>query len=264
MIGNALAKGIANKIISKIPGLDTLLQVKSAFETLFVGKNNDANDNSQNLIKSFTTSIKNLWNKMLGFSNNYDVDQEEYKVEEKLLPENKYTRRKRRVDSDEKPEESIKAVVVHWTSVPNQTAEETWRYFSENEENERYASSHYIVGLKGEVIQAVPDEQAAFHSGGKKYTELAINKFNKKPNDYTIGIEIEPINSKGEFNTKTYTTAVRLTADLLVKYGLDVETGLLRHYDLTSKDCPKLFAGENNEAWKIFKSDVAKAMIRMK
>lgn len=124
------------------------------------------------------------------------------------------------------------------------------------------------MGLSGEVIQCVPDEQAAFHSGGDFYTALANEYYMengvRKHNDWTLGIETCHIDANGNYTQETYTTMVRLTADLLEEYNLDVETGLLRHYDFTYKDCPKLFEGENNQAWDTFKSDVRKAMWRWK
>lgn len=196
------------------------------------------------------------------YSESYNVNQVEYTIEQQLLKENKYTRRERRVDSDN-PLESIKAVVVHWVGNANSTAQANRNYFNNQTV---YASSHYVVGLEGEVIQCVPDEQCAFHSGGKNYTQLAKTQFNNngvmKHNDWTIGIETCHTDWDGKYDSSTYTTFVRLTADLLGEYGLSVETGLLRHYDMTGKDCPQLFDGEENLEWEKFKSDVRLAMGR--
>lgn len=196
------------------------------------------------------------------YSESYNVNQVEYTIEQQLLKENKYTRRERRVDSDN-PLESIKAVVVHWVGNANSTAQANRNYFNNQTV---YASSHYVVGLEGEVIQCVPDEQCAFHSGGKNYTQLAKTQFNDngvmKHNDWTIGIETCHTDWDGKYDSSTYTTFVRLTADLLGEYGLSVETGLLRHYDMTGKDCPQLFDGEENLEWEKFKSDVRLAMGR--
>lgn len=162
------------------------------------------------------------------------------------------------------PLDSIKAVVVHWVGNPNSTAQANRNYFNNQMV---YASAHYVVGLNGEVIQCVPDEQCAFHAGGENYTQLAQTQFKDangvmKHNDWTIGIETCHTDWNGNYNSSTYTTFVRLTADLLEKYGLTVDTGLLRHYDMTGKDCPQLFDGENNPEWEKFKSDVRLAMNR--
>jgi N-acetylmuramoyl-L-alanine amidase len=200
--------------------------------------------------------------KGLQYSENYDVNQTEYIIEQKLLKKSQYTRRARRVDTDN-PLDSIKAVVVHWVGNTNTTAEANRNYFNNQTV---YASSHYIVGLEGEVMQCVPDEECAFHAGGNNYTELAKTQFRDngvmKHNDWTIGIETCHTDENGNYNSATYTTFVRLTADLLKEYNLSVETGLLRHYDMTGKDCPQLFDGANNKEWEKFKEDVRLAMCR--
>ena len=47
---------------------------------------------------------------------------------------------------------------------------------------------------------------------------------------------------------------VQLTAWLCLKFGLD-ENDVIRHYDVTGKNCPKYFV-ENQEAWDQFRADV--------
>ena len=51
---------------------------------------------------------------------------------------------------------------------------------------------------------------------------------------------------------------VRLTAFLCAKYDLDAEA-VIRHYDVTEKNCHKYFV-ENEDAWKLFKADVDAAL----
>ena len=51
---------------------------------------------------------------------------------------------------------------------------------------------------------------------------------------------------------------VQLTAFLCKKYGL-TEKDVIRHYDVTGKNCPKYFV-EHEDEWEIFKADVAEAL----
>ena len=51
---------------------------------------------------------------------------------------------------------------------------------------------------------------------------------------------------------------VKLTAFLCAKYGLNADA-VIRHYDVTGKNCPKYFV-ENEEAWAVFKADVNAAL----
>jgi N-acetylmuramoyl-L-alanine amidase len=47
-----------------------------------------------------------------------------------------------------------------------------------------------------------------------------------------------------------------LTAELCLQLGLDPETDVIRHYDVTGKDCPKYYV-EHPEAWNAFRADTA-------
>ena len=51
---------------------------------------------------------------------------------------------------------------------------------------------------------------------------------------------------------------VQLTAWLCEKFSLD-ENDVIRHYDVTGKNCPKYFV-ENEDAWEQFKEDVKSAL----
>ena len=51
---------------------------------------------------------------------------------------------------------------------------------------------------------------------------------------------------------------VKLTAFLCDKYDLTADD-VIRHYDVTGKNCPKYFV-ENEAAWQIFKEDVDAAL----
>ena len=52
---------------------------------------------------------------------------------------------------------------------------------------------------------------------------------------------------------------MKLTAWLCDLYGLDAKEGVIRHYDVTGKQCPMYFV-QNAAEWTQFQSDVAKAM----
>lgn len=118
-----------------------------------------------------------------------------------------------------------------------------------------------------EVLQILPDDKKAIASETnvhKYYTKLVYERFTsptgqRRVNDWTINIEVNPIDNDGNFSNETYTTLVRLTADKLLEYGLDVDTGLFRHADFTTKDCPKLFTNPN-EVWKTYMDENGRTM----
>ena len=70
----------------------------------------------------------------------------------------------------------------------------------------------------------------------------------------TVSIEVCHPDETGKFTDATYRSLVQLTAWLCVKFDLK-EDQIIRHYDVTGKNCPKYFV-ENEDAWEMFKDNV--------
>ncbi len=142
--------------------------------------------------------------------------------------------------------EKIDGVVIHYVGNPGTTAHANRNYFESLSSGKEgtYASSHFIVGLEGEVIQCIPLTEIAYASNGR--------------NGDTVSIEVCHPDETGEFSTVTYDRAVELTAWLCVQCGLDPETDVIRHYDVTGKECPRYYV-EHPEAWDAFRADVSAA-----
>lgn len=143
------------------------------------------------------------------------------------------------------PLETVHGIAIHYVANKNTTAKNNRDYF-ENLKNtrEREASSHFIIGLDGEVIQALP------------LTEIAYAV--KHRNRDTISIECCHPDETGEFSEATYQSLIRLTAWLCQEFRLD-EHDVIRHYDITGKPCP-LFYVEHEDAWRAFLRDVKLAL----
>ncbi len=155
---------------------------------------------------------------------------------------------------------TVKAIVIHWTAVPNQSPTDTIDYWSSDV---AVGSAHYVIGTDGSVYESIPKNERARHAGNAQgnYTEKATSLFGEgiNPNAYSIGIELEPINVAGEFSSETRQSAVELTADLCKEFNLDPDVDLVRHFDLTEKNCPKYYV-DNEDEWKSFVNDVKAAM----
>ena len=121
------------------------------------------------------------------------------------------------------PLEKIGGVVIHYVGNPSTTAQANRNYFESlsSGETETYASSHFVVGLEGEVIQCIPLTEIAYASNIR--------------NDDTVAIEVCHPDETGEFSPVTYQRVVELTAWLCRTFGLDPETDVIRHYDVTEK-----------------------------
>ena len=144
------------------------------------------------------------------------------------------------------------AIAVHWVGNPGSTAAANRNYFQTTSTE---VSSNYIVGLSGEVICCIPDEEVSWCTN--------------QANSYTVSIETCHPDATGKFNTATYNALVELTAQLCKKYGLDPQKGgVIRHFDVTGKVCPKWFVPkknggtdtDNSANWAKFKADVAVKM----
>ena len=137
--------------------------------------------------------------------------------------------------------EKINNIVIHYTANPGTTAKQNRNYFEGLKDSRKTkASSHFIVGLEGEIIQCVPTWEIAYASNHR--------------NSDTVSIETCHKTSDGAYTKETYKSMVELTAWLCEKFGL-TEDDIIRHYDITGKTCPKYFV-ENEEAWKQFRLDV--------
>ncbi|MBS6194744.1 MAG: N-acetylmuramoyl-L-alanine amidase [Clostridiales bacterium] len=135
----------------------------------------------------------------------------------------------------------IKGIVIHYIGNPGTSAQANRDYFQGlKDAHLTKASSHFIVGLEGEIIQCVPSTEISY----------ASNERNKD----TLSIECCHPDETGKFNESTYESMVSLTGWLCDRFGLTSED-VIRHHDVTGKICPKYFV-ENEDAWAQFKADV--------
>lgn len=135
----------------------------------------------------------------------------------------------------------INNIVIHYVGNPGTSAQNNRDYFDKPDTN---VCSHFIVGLDGEVIQCVPLDEKS-------------NASNNRNLD-TISIEVCHPDTSGKFNESTYNSLVKLTAWLCDNSGLDADD-VIRHYDITGKECPKYFV-DNESAWKKFLKDIEREL----
>ena len=156
-------------------------------------------------------------------------------IDVELLTPNPYSR-------PQIPVEKVNYIAIHYTANPGSTAMSNRNYFENlatTQENK--VSSHFVVGLDGEVVQCIPTSEMSYATNAR--------------NVDTISIECCHPDETGQFNDETYNSAVKLTAWLCTRFGLNSDQ-VIRHYDVTGKDCPKYYV-ENPDAWLRMKSDIA-------
>ena len=136
--------------------------------------------------------------------------------------------------------------MVHWVGNAGSSAMGNRNYFESCKSKRIYASAQYIIGLSGEIIRCIPENEVAYHAGN-----LTINR-------NSIGIECCHPDWSGKFNSATYNSLVELCVDLCRRYGLTANS-IIRHYDVTRKECPKYYV-KNPESWINFKNEVARKL----
>lgn len=139
----------------------------------------------------------------------------------------------------------VDGIVIHYVANPGTTARQNWNYFNnlkdQTGKNAVSASSHFLIGLEGEALQGIPLNEIAYATSREK-------------NVNTLSIECCHPDEAGKFTEPTYNTLVELTARLCYSFNL-TEKDVIRHYDVTGKDCPRYFVAHNDE-WKQFLKDV--------
>ena len=147
-----------------------------------------------------------------------------------FLPVNEYSR-----PGDALPQ--VNGIVVHYVGNPGTTAEQNRSYFANlAQTHETYASSHFLIGIDGTVIQCVPLNEISYCSNHR--------------NADTIAIECCHLDDTGKFTQETTEALIRLLNWLIETYHLKRED-ILRHYDVNGKECPRHFA-RNPEEWNAF------------
>ena len=139
------------------------------------------------------------------------------------------------------PLEEINGIVIHYTANPGSTAQNNRDYFEGlKDSHETKVSSHFVVGIEGEIIQCIPSSEIAYASNSR--------------NSDTLSIECCHTDETGKFTEATYTSLVRLTGWLCYRFNLTSQD-VIRHYDVTGKISPKYFV-VHPAAWEQFKADV--------
>lgn len=138
------------------------------------------------------------------------------KIAENFLTVNQYSRPGIKL-------EKVTKIAVHYVGNPGSTAIANRNYFENQKNGGKYVSAHFVIGLEGEIIQCIPLDEWSYCTN--------------QANGYSISIECCHPDSTGKFNEKTEESLAELCAYLLKKFGLSSED-IIRHYDVTGKQCP--------------------------
>lgn len=129
--------------------------------------------------------------------------------------------------------------VIHWTANLGWKANAKANRNYWNGLRNQYASAH-LVGDSERILAALPylpgQAEMGYHVGADTYK---TNRFGAYPNRTLLGYEMA-VNKDGDFR-ESYKRAVWGMAHLAHLYGWIPRTDIVRHYDITGKDCPLMF-----------------------
>ena len=119
--------------------------------------------------------------------------------------------------------EKVTKIAVHYVGNPGTSAVANRNYFENQKNGGKCVSSHFVIGLNGEIIQCIP------------LTEISY--CTNQANSYSVSIECCHPDSTGKFTEATEKSLAELCAYLCGKFGLSADD-IIRHYDVTGKQCP--------------------------
>lgn len=157
----------------------------------------------------------------------------------------------------------VRKLIVHYTANPGATAANHFGYFDKSIiEAKRYASAHIFVD-KTEAICIVPLNEVAYAANDVQQ-RINGNPYRGVPellpdaNFLSISVEI-CIEKDGSFHADTIARSVEVFAELCATYKLDPMRDIVRHYDVTHKNCPAPWV-TNGSAFTTFKNRVKEKM----
>lgn len=142
--------------------------------------------------------------------------------------------------------QKVKYLVIHYTSNNGDTAKNNADYFAREDVG---ASAHYFCD-ESEIWQSVKDTDTAWHCGAKTYKHPECRNAN------SIGIEICMNDKNGNVRQGSIDTAAELARYLMKRYGI-LLANVIRHHDVTGKDCPAPMVSDP-ELWDAFKKPLIK------
>jgi N-acetylmuramoyl-L-alanine amidase CwlA len=170
---------------------------------------------------------------------------------------NQYTRPGKKLNG-------VRKLIVHYTANPGATAANHFGYFDKTAPAaKRYASAHIFVD-KTEAICIIPLDEVAYAAGDVQQRDKNGAPYRGVPellpsaNYLSISVEL-CIEKDGTFHADTIARAVDVFAELCAAHKLDPKADIVRHYDVTHKNCPAPWVADVSKFVE-FKCKVAEKM----
>jgi hypothetical protein len=122
----------------------------------------------------------------------------------------------------------LENIIIHWIGpYPHHTPEGVRAWWENGNDGKGVQSSAHFIIWEDIILQTLPLNEVGWHSGDSR-------------NYNSIGIEVIPMNTMGEFSQRTIETLKELVQHIRKQTGKNLI--LQRHYDgAQKKDCPRYY-----------------------
>lgn len=155
-----------------------------------------------------------------------------------------------------RPYSNVKAIVIHYTGISNDTAENECNYFAHG--NTRQAGAHFFVDRKGKAIKSIPMSRPAWSVGVFFTYAGGAAKYWGTLNNYNT-ISIEMCDCARHDPSKAQIKAIKKVIKYIRKKCPNA-TKVVRHWDICGKQCPGRMSGgpgtKGYERWQKFLRDI--------
>ena len=136
-------------------------------------------------------------------------------------------------------------LVIHFTANDGDSAKNNADYFAREAPG---ASAHFFVDER-EIWQSVQEKDIAWHCGTRG---MYFHPYCRNANSLGVELCSRKRGEKYYFAPETVKNAQQFVRSLMKRYGIPMEN-VVRHYDVTHKNCPAPFV-EDAGAWQKFKA----------
>lgn len=136
-------------------------------------------------------------------------------------------------------------LVIHFTANDGDSAKNNADYFAREAPG---ASAHFFVDER-EIWQSVQEKDIAWHCGTRG---MYFHPYCRNANSLGVELCSRKRGEKYYFTPETVKNAQQFVRSLMKRYGIPMEN-VVRHYDVTHKNCPAPFV-EDAGAWQRFKA----------
>ena len=136
-------------------------------------------------------------------------------------------------------------LVIHFTANDGDSAKNNADYFAREAPG---ASAHFFVDER-EIWQSVKEKDIAWHCGTRG---MYFHPYCRNANSLGVELCSRKRGEKYYFTPETVKNAQQFVRSLMKRYGIPTEN-VVRHYDVTHKNCPAPFV-EDAGAWQKFKA----------